>query len=159
MVLRGKGSRALWELPFMCSLLGSWACPVGPGTARFPAHSVHHAPLWTTMAVNFPDFQVTLFYWPYSHLSHNHNNRTGVLLFSAAILVPDGANSRPLTSKFILSGNRFTALQNSTPLRLALNYSEASSSSAKVKLTFCTWTLFLHELKFLAIRLPHVESL
>lgn len=159
MVPRGNGPRALWDLPSLCSLLGSWACPAGHGTAQLPAHSVHCVPLWTIMAVNFPDFQVTLFYWPYSHLSHNHNNRTGVLLFSAAILVPGGANSRPLTSKFILSGNRFTALQNSTPLRLALNYSEASSSSAKVKLTFCIWTIFLHELKFLAIRLPHVESL
>lgn len=72
---------------------------------------------------------------------------------------PTEPTPRPLTSKFIRSGNRFTALQNSTPLRLALNYSEASSSSAKVKLTFCIWIIFLHELKFLAIRLRHVESL
>lgn len=72
---------------------------------------------------------------------------------------PTEPTPRPLTSKFIRSGNRFTALQNSTPLRLALNYSEASSSSAKVRLTFCVWIILLHELKFLAIRLPHVESL
>lgn len=66
---------------------------------------------------------------------------------------------RPLTSEFIRSGNQFTALQNSTLLRLALNYGEASSSSAKVELTFCIWIIFLHEFKFLAIRVPHVESL
>lgn len=74
--------------PLPALVLRAWCNPMGPGRARLHAHRAYNTPLFPIMSIIFPDFQVTLFYWLYSHLSHNHNNRTGVLLFSAVILVP-----------------------------------------------------------------------
>lgn len=78
---------ACTHLPFACFSFQSSVLSHGAGRARLRACHAYNTLLFPIMSINFPDFQVTLFYWLYSHLSHNHNNRTGVLLFSAVILV------------------------------------------------------------------------